>query len=117
MGATQLSSKSSQPRTQMVLAWRISHRNEQEAYLQTVSGLRSRGREELAVLFDFILLSILLSKPAYLRPGQSLCLQGGDTRVIDDLKRYQSAIEQTHSSTAMQVLPAAGRERSVFRKP
>ena len=40
-----------------------------------------------------------------------------DRSVIDGLEGYQSAIELTHSSTATQVLPAAERERSVFRKP
>lgn len=42
---------------------------------------------------------------------------GRDRSVIDGIEGYQSAIEQTHSLTAAQVLPAAGRERSVFREP
>lgn len=44
-------------------------------------------------------------------------LASRDRKVIDGLKGYQSAIEQNHSTTAAQVLPATGRERSGFGKP
>lgn len=80
------------------------------AHLQIVAGLRSQ-RNSPSSSSPSSSLSFPVFASAKVQPIR-------DRRVIDEgLKGYQSAIEQNHNSTAVQVLPAAGRERSVFRKP
>lgn len=85
-----------------------SHRNKWEA-TPTASSLRWQGYSPSSSSS-----SSFLRVPCFAPPQ---VLASRDRKVIDGLKGYQSAIEQNHSSTAAQVLPASGRERSVFGKP
>lgn len=85
------------------------HRNQQEAHLQTASGLRSqRNSPSSSSSSSSLSFPIFISAKAH---------AGEDRRVIDGLKGYQSAIEQNHNSTGLQVLPATGGEKVSLESP